>query len=178
MNPELDIKAKVTVETARDLSTADISDLCAATEDAITRGGGFGWVTPPSRTTLEAYWRGLMIVPGRQLFVARLDRQIAGALQLHEAPKNMESQSAIAKIQSGFTASWARSHGIGRGLMEFTIRQARAQGFKALKLDVRETQENAIRLYRDLGFVEWGHMPRYALVDGRWVAGLYFYMDL
>ena len=169
---------KITIARAEGLSASDISDLCAATEDAIERGGGFGWLTPPPRPTLEAYWRGLMMVPGKHLFIARLDGIIAGALQLHEAPKNMESQANIGYVQTGFTATAARGHGIGRGLMVHVINQASAMGLKTLKLDVRETQDIAIRLYRKLGFIEWGRMPRYACLSGNWVAGLYFYLDL
>ena len=172
------ITANLQIIQATDLSTADQGDLCAAAEDAIGRGGGFGWLSVPPRSKLEAYWRGLMMVPGRHLFIAYLDGVIAGALQLHEAPKNMESQANIGYIQSGFTASWARGHGVGRGLMAFAIDQAHRLGLKAVKLDVRETQTTAIGLYRNLGFVEWGRMPRYAFIDDAWVAGLYFYLDL
>lgn len=172
------VKARVEITAVSDLPAADLADLCAAAKDAIERGGGFGWLRPPPRPTLEAYWRGLMMVPGRTLYIARLDGQIAGALQMHEAPRNMESQSKIAKIQSGFTASWARGHGIGRGLVVHALDQAQEQGFKILKLDVRETQETAIKLYRDLGFIQWGHMPCYAYIDEAWVGGLYFYKDL
>lgn len=176
--PRPAVQPKVRIDPATDLNAADLNDLCTATEDAIAQGGGFGWVDVPPRSTLESYWRGLMLVPGRYLYIARLDGLIAGALQLHEAPKNMQSQACIGLIQSGFTASWARGYGIGRELMETAITAARALGLEAVKLDVRETQTTAIRLYRSLGFVEWGHMPRYARIDGHWVAGLYFYLDL
>ncbi len=172
------IQTRLGVEIVETLNDADLSDLCAATEDAIVRGGGFGWLTVPERSKLEAYWRGLMMVPGRHLMVARLDGVVAGALQLHEAPKNMESQATIGKIQSGFTASWARGHGVARALVCLAIERARALGLKALKLDVRATQTAAITLFRTLGFTQWGQMPRYARIDDAWVAGLYFYMDL
>ncbi len=39
-----------------DLSDLDLADLCDATEAAIIDGGGFGWLTPPSRHVLERYW--------------------------------------------------------------------------------------------------------------------------
>ena len=172
------ITPHVAVDRVTDLADSDLSDLCAAAEDAIERGGGFGWLAAPPRPTLEAYWRGLMMIDGRHLFVARLDGVVVGALQLHEAPKNMESQASIGTVQSGFTATKARGYGIGRQLMVVAIDFAKAQGFTALKLDVRETQETAIGLYRSLGFVEWGRLPRYALIEGRWVGGLYFYLDL
>ena len=53
-----------------------------------------------------------------------------------------------------------------------------ASGLKVINLDVRETQEAAIALYRSLGFLEFGRHPFYALVNGQRVAGLYFTRDL
>ena len=47
-----------------------------------------------------------------------------------------------------------------------------------LNLDVRETQEAAIQLYQSLGYNHYGTHPRYARVDGQWVAGLFFWKDL
>ena len=127
---------------------------------------------------LEQYWQGLLLVPGRHLFLARLDGVVAGAMQLWEAPRNMESQAAIGQFQSEFTAAWARGHGIGRGLMTHAIAAARAMGMHAVKLDVRATQTAAIRLYKQMGFQHWGTMPRYAEIDGKWIEGHYFYLDL
>ncbi|MGB0717913.1 MAG: GNAT family N-acetyltransferase [Alphaproteobacteria bacterium] len=178
MTPAPEIQANVKLEIVQELSTSDLADLCLATEDAIKRGGGFGWLKTPARSKLEAYWRGFMMVPGRHLLLARLDGLIAGALQLHEAPKNLESQASIGKIQSGFTASWARGHGIGQALVQLAIKHAKFLNLTAIKLDVRETQTSAITIYRALGFHEWGRMPRYAFIDDAWVAGLYFYLDL
>ena len=178
MRPLDQIQAKITIEAARTLSHSDLADLCTATEDAIRDGGGFGWLTPPPPQKLEQYWQGLLLVPGRHLFLARLDGVIAGALQLWEAPRNMESQAAIGKIQSEFTAAWARGHGIGRGLVNQALEAARALGMHAVKLDVRATQTAAIQLYQDMGFQRWGTMPRYVQVEGRWVEGHYFYLDL
>ena len=40
---------------------------------------GFGWVRPPSDQRLEAYWKGVLIVPERDLFIGRLeDRKSVG----------------------------------------------------------------------------------------------------
>lgn len=172
------IRPNVTCETARTLTQADLADLCKATEAAILDGGGFGWLSPPPRARLEQYWQGLLLVPGRHLFLARLDGVVAGALQLWESPRNMESQAAVCQLQSGFAAAWARGYGIGRGLMTHGIDAARTLGMHAVKLDVRATQTNAIKVYEAMGFQRWGTMPRYAEVEGKWVEGHYFYLDL
>ena len=39
--------AKLSVETADQLTTRDVHELCDAAEEAILAGGGFGWLSPP-----------------------------------------------------------------------------------------------------------------------------------
>jgi RimJ/RimL family protein N-acetyltransferase len=51
-------------------------------------------------------------------------------------------------------------------------------GFEVLNLDVRETQRAAIALYESLGFRRWGTHPLYARVEGRILAGHFFFKDL
>ena len=54
------VEPKTSVDIVDDLRAADLSDLCDAAELAITDGGGFGWLAPPPRDVLEAYWRGVL----------------------------------------------------------------------------------------------------------------------
>jgi len=42
----------------------------------------------------------------------------------------------------------------------------------------RETQDRAIQMYDQLGYVRWGTNPHYARVDDTWLAGHYYYKDL
>ena len=79
--------AELKVALAESLSEGDLQDLCDATVDAINAGGGFGWVSPPPRDTLERYWQGLLLIPDRRVFIARLDGLIAGSVQLHLHPQ-------------------------------------------------------------------------------------------
>lgn len=50
--------------------------------------------------------------------------------------------------------------GIGRGLTEACIECAGAMGYSQLELEVVAANERAYRLYRSLGFVEYGRNPR------------------
>ena len=52
------------------------------------------------------------------------------------------------------------------------------EGFLVLNLDVRETQTAAIAFYESRGFIRWGKHPRYAKVDGNWIAGYHYFKDL
>ena len=49
---------------------------------------------------------------------------------------------------------------------------------RTLNLDVRETQDAAIQLYESFGYERWGRHPVYAMVDGKPVAGLFFFKHL
>ncbi|HYD67254.1 GNAT family N-acetyltransferase [Azospirillum sp.] len=158
--------------------TADLHDLCDAADAAIRDGGGFGWVTPPSREIMERFWRGVLIVPERILFVGRLDGVIAGSAQLVKPARNNEAQAHACTLTTSFVAPWARGHGLAHQLTEAVENEARALGYRILNLDVRETQEAAIRLYESMGFQRWGTHPFYAQVDGRRIAGHYYFKDL
>ncbi len=156
----------------------DLHDLCDAAEAAILHGGGFGWLTPPPRQTMEAYWRGVLLVPERELFVGRLDGTIAGSAQLVRLPRNNEAQSLTAQLTTFFVAPWARGHGLAPALVAGVADAARAHGLRVLNLDVRETQTRAIEVVEEAGFVRWGTHPHYALAEGRWVTGYFYYKDL
>ena len=145
---------------------------------AILDGGGFGWVVPPPRETLQAFWRGVLVVPERELFVARLDDRICGSGQLVLPPRNSEAQRHAAQLQSAFIAPWARGHGLARTLILAIEARARKLKFTVLNLDVRATQEAAIRMYEGLGYIRWGSHPAYASVKGRLVQGHYYSKNL
>ncbi len=166
------------VERITEFHRAELEDLCDATEAAILDGSGFGWLKPPTRNRLETYWRGVLVVPERELFVARLDGAIAGSAQLIKPPPNQEARAFAAVLATHFVAPWARGHGLARALVDAVEEAARAGGFEVLTLDVRETQEAAIKLYESVGYERWGTLPTYARVDGRMIAGHYYVKSL
>lgn len=156
----------------------DLEDLCEATVAAIEDGGGFGWIKAPARQVLENYWNGVLLVPERSLFVARLNGTICGSVQLVAPPRNNEAQSFAAQLTGNFLAPWSRGHGLARRMIEAIEDGARAAGFAILNLDVRATQEAAIGLYETMGFQRWGTHPAYARVDGKVIQGHYYFKRL
>ncbi|MGE0735814.1 MAG: N-acetyltransferase family protein [Alphaproteobacteria bacterium] len=162
------------VERLTELRGADLHDLCDAADAAILDGGGFGWLQPPARQVMESYWRGVLLVPERGLFAARIDGVICGSAQLLRPARNQESRAFAAQLQHAFIAPWARGHGLARQLTELVEASARDEGFAVLNLDVRETQTAAIALYESLGYQRWGVHPNYALVGGKIIAGHYY----
>ncbi len=166
------------VEPITAFDAADLADLCEAADAAIIDGGGFGWVTPPGRVALERYFRGVLLVPERELYVARQDGRIVGSAQLVRPPRNNEAQAFAAHLMHAFIAPFARGQGLARLLTLRVEEAARALGYHVLNLDVRETQQAAITLYETLGYVRWGEHPAYARVGGRTLRGLFYYKVL
>jgi ribosomal protein S18 acetylase RimI-like enzyme len=171
-------KVKTAVEPLEEVSDEDLEDLCDAAESAILDGGGFGWLRPPARAVLGRYFRGVILVPERHLFVGRMDGRIAAAVQLQEPPRNNEALAHSATLTTLFVAPWARGHGISPRLVQAVEVQATELGYLVLNLDLRATQDVAIHLYESQGFERWGTNPTYALVDGDLVPGYYYSKQL
>jgi RimJ/RimL family protein N-acetyltransferase len=166
------------VARATELSDEDLGALCEAADAAIIDGGGFGWIAPPGRVALERYFRGVLLIPEREVFVGRLDGIIVGSAQLVRPPRNNEAQAFAAHLMHGFTAPYARGHGLARMLTRRVEEAARALGYHVLNLDVRATQQAAMALYESLGYIRWGVHPAYARVGGKTIQGVHYYKVL
>ena len=166
------------VELIERLKGADLDNLCEATELAIRSDGGFGWLKAPTREALERFWRGVLAVPERSLFVGRIDGVVAGSLQLVRPSRNNEAQAMAVLATTIFLAPWARGHGLGRLMLGALEERALVEGFAVVNMDVRESQTKAIALFESAGYKLWGVHPRYARVEGRYVPGRFYYKDL
>ncbi len=67
-------------------------------------------------------------------------------------------------IKKGF-----RDVGIGTEMMKVLVEQATQMGLKVLTLSAFATNERAIHVYRKLGFVETGRIPRKFFKDGAYI---------
>lgn len=165
----------LSVERVEALADAELADLCEATDAAIISGGGFGWVEPQGRELLSRHFRGVLLVPERELFVARLAGVMVGSAQLLRPPRNNEAQAFAATLAHVYLAPYARGHGLARLIVQRVEERAAALGHRVLNLDVRATQADAILLFQGLGYIHWGTHPAYARVKGQTVAGQYYY---
>jgi ribosomal protein S18 acetylase RimI-like enzyme len=168
-------RPKLSVDRITSFTEEDLLALCEATDAAIIDGGGFGWVNPPGRQVIESYFRGLLMVPEREIYVGRVDGVIVGSTQLVRPSRNNEAQAMAATITQAFVAPYARRLGLARMMALRVEERARAMGYQVLNLDVRETHIGAIALYEGLGYVRWGEHPAYARVGGHLIAGVFFY---
>tara|TARA_B100000029_G_scaffold506189_1_gene588430 strand:+ start:288 stop:815 length:528 start_codon:yes stop_codon:yes gene_type:complete len=158
--------------------SGELDELCKATEDALQGGIGFGWINTPSKERLEAYWKGVLLVPNRWLFIGRLDEVVAGTIQVVTPNPSNEAASFSVSIDTHFVAPWARGHGLALALLRLAENEAKKKGFELILLDVRETQERAINLYEQTGYVRWGTLPSYHRVRNKDVSGHFYFKDI
>lgn len=168
-------KPQIKVERVEKLTKVEMNDLCDAADDAIEGGGGFGWLHIPERDVQERYWQGVLAMPARILFVARLDGIVCGSCQLLKPPTNNEAQAHAVQLTTNFIAPWARGHGLATLMIETVEQEAIKEGFAVINLDVRETMTRAIQVYESLGFTRVGTHPYYAKVGNEVVKGYYYY---
>jgi RimJ/RimL family protein N-acetyltransferase len=166
------------IERIEKLKGGDLNDLCEAADEAIRAEGGFGWLKPPPRDVMERYWRGVLAVPERTLFAARLDGLICGSIQLVRPPRNNEAQAMGVHLTTAFMAPWGRGHGLAKALVEAAEAQARAESFAVANVDIRESQTAGIAVCEALGYTLWGIHPFYARVDGNYVRGRFYFKNL
>ncbi len=178
MSTQLKEKINISVDTISSLSEVDLADLCNITEQAISAGGGFGWLRVPTREILNEYWNKITDDSLNNLVVGRLNGVIAGTLQLsYEAP-NIESRKNIAQIKRHFVAPWARGYGLAKSMIDYSETKAREENIKSIQLAVRKTQDAAVKLFSSKDYKIWGENPYYAFINGSYVKGIYFYKNL
>ncbi len=178
IEPEINKRAVIKVGIIKQFGANDLNDLCDATELAIKDGIGFNWLTPPDRDVLENYWRGVLMISQRTLIGAWLDGVLCGSIQLLKPAKSKETSYFCANIEGHFIAPWARGYHLASQLLEAAEREAAKEGYSVIRLNVRSTQERAIKLYLDNGYVEWGVLPCHEFVGGSMLAGHFFYKKL
>ncbi|WP_424810570.1 N-acetyltransferase family protein [Roseococcus sp. YIM B11640] len=175
MSSEPSVVHRLDIERVDAIDEHDLAQLCEATNAAIVEGGGFGWIGAQSRTALERHFRGVLLVPERELFIARLDGEVVGSAQFVRPPRNNEAQAFAGTLTHAFVAPYARGFGMARLLVRRVEEYAASQGIRVINLDVRATQRTAISLFEGLGYTRWGTHPAYARVDGETIEGHYYY---
>ena len=178
MSTQLKEKINISVENLKLLNDVDLADLCNITEQAISAGGGFGWLRVPRREILINYWKKIISEKLNNLIVGRLNGVIAGTLQLSFEAPNIESRKNIAQIKRHFVAPWARGYGLAKSMIDFSEQKAKEENIKSIQLSVRETQDAAIKLFSGKDYEVWGENPYYAFINGSFIKGIYFYKNL
>jgi len=68
--------------------------------------------------------------------------------------------------------------GLAKKMIDIAEEKAKDLESNLILLDIRETQEAAIKLFKIKGYIQWGTNPYYASVYGKNLKDLYFYKKL
>ncbi|MEZ2128305.1 MULTISPECIES: N-acetyltransferase family protein [unclassified Sinorhizobium] len=106
-----------------------------------------------------------MIRKGNPQLVALADGEVVGWCDVsrHFFPSHAHRGS----LGMGIIPAY-RGQGLGRRLIEATLKQARESGFSRVELDVYTDNARAIALYERVGFVREGLVRDAACIDGRY----------
>ena len=109
--------------------------------------------------------------------VAVEDGRVLGLYILH--PNNVGRCGHIANV-SYAVSSEARGKGIGRALVEDSMAQGRAAGFRVLQFNaVVAANIHALHLYERLGFTRLGRIPKgFLMKDGHYEDIILLYIQL
>ncbi len=169
----------IEVKKVKAFEKGELEELTFATMDAIKEGIGFGWIKRPPKNKVKDYWKGVLLVPNRLLFVGKYKGVISGSIQVVTLSSTNEAALFRVFIDTHFVATWARGHGLAKFLLEKAENECKKNNYTHVILDVRETQLRAINLYEQLGFKLWGKLPAYhKLSDGKMVPGNFYYKNL
>lgn len=101
-------------------------------------------------------WRNHLDSDSALVLVARQQRRMAGSILLF-----FRRGSSLARIYSLAVDPEARGNGIGPALVEAAEQAALKRGSRCMRLEVREDNLAAQRLYRRLGYRRIGDRPGY-----------------
>ncbi|MBU7315621.1 GNAT family N-acetyltransferase [Paenibacillus oleatilyticus] len=168
------MSAAVEIVEIRAYEPESLEQLAELLVDAVESGASVGFLPPLSKDEAVNYWKSAL-EPGIILWAAKLDRTIVGTVQLQLAQKkNAAHRAEIAKLM---VHTRSRRNGIARALMQAAEERARAENRTLLVLDTRAGDPSNL-LYRSLGYVEAGRIPRYARsADGSLNDTVFYYKE-
>jgi ribosomal protein S18 acetylase RimI-like enzyme len=86
--------------------------------------------------------------PEGEILVARLDGSVVGCVMMQQIDKH------TCEMKRMFTSLEGRGRGLGRRLAENIVRVAAERGYTKMRLDTGRNHDQALSLYRSLGFQE------------------------
>ncbi|GKQ55586.1 GNAT family N-acetyltransferase [Bradyrhizobium sp. Ce-3] len=120
-------------------------------------------------------WFAERLVHGAVILGAFCGRELAGIVGFvaAEGPKRQHKGALVGM----YVRQAARRAGVGRRLVEAALELA-AQSVELVQLIVVKGNEPAIRLYRSMGFVEYGLEQHALKIDGRYYDDILMARDL
>jgi len=172
VNSEVEIRDGV----AADGNVVDAAQAILA--ELVAGGAALGWVDPPSKPEIAALLAKVSAASRAGDGALRLaysgDRLLGlGYWLRYERPTHRPN----ADLEKLAIASDAQGMGVGRLLTAALVDSAREAGIEVLTLDARGDNANALRLYRTLGFREYGRLPGFVAVGERRYDKVFYMLD-
>ncbi len=137
----------------------DMEELSKLLKTVVNDGASIGFLPPLEQKESIKYWQ-TVIAPEVILYVAKINNELAGSIQLHLVTKpNGIHRAEICKLM---THPSFRRNGIGRLLMQKAEERAKQENRSLLVLDTREGDPSN-RLYKSLEYQKSGKIPKYAI---------------
>ncbi|WP_433772325.1 N-acetyltransferase family protein [Bacillus wiedmannii] len=137
----------------------NIEELTKLLKTVVDDGASIGFLPPLEQKEALGYWQ-TVLAPEVILYVAKINNEVAGSVQLHLVTKpNGIHRAEICKLM---THPKFRRNGIGRTLMQKAEERAKQESRTLLVLDTREGDPSN-RLYKSLDYQESGKIPGYAI---------------
>ena len=137
----------------REATSEDHDAIWKIFHEVVARGDTYAIDPQISRDDAMRYW----FDPRNRVYVAGQDRHILGTYILRANQSGGGSHVANAAFM---VAADARGSGVGRAMAEHCLNEARTLGFRAMQFNfVVSTNEDAIHLWKELGFEIVGTLP-------------------
>ncbi len=166
----------VTLEWVADIDAATHAGVVDLLDEVARHERNMGFNEPLDRETAAEVGDALKAdVKNGAVMVAREGDRIVGTVAL--APNKLPARCHVVEIKRCVIA---RSHR-GRILLRawrMILEKCRERGWSTIVIDVRTDYAATVALWRKLGFIEFGRLPRYAIMDGEEVDGVFMYFDV
>lgn len=137
---------------------ANRDELARLFQKVVAAGASMNFLHPMSYETAIHYWNNVLSEHVR-LFVAILEEEIVGTVQLHLSDKeNGQHRAEIAKLM---THPKARRKGVAKTLLRHALKVAEQEERTLLLLDTEKVGP-ANTLYQSEGFILYGEVPDYS----------------
>ncbi|RXZ81514.1 GNAT family N-acetyltransferase [Paenibacillaceae bacterium] len=163
-------------------NTEDLSFVKRAAQlyqELVSKGAAIGWVDPPSTEEVTCLLRELAIASDKGnacLIAAWVGSDLAGIGCWRRY--NRPTHRPHADIEKVAVDPRYQGHGLGRRLMNHLISAAVDAGIEVLTIDFRGDNERAAKLYKSLGFIEYGRLPRFVAVGTARYDKMFYALDL
>ncbi|MGK7228477.1 GNAT family N-acetyltransferase [Streptomyces hygroscopicus] len=179
MTPEPAILDATQLTSAPELRDRLVESAHQILSDLVGGGAALGWVEPPARDEVAELLRHVVSAAragDAALRVAYLDRRLVGlGYWLRYSRPTHRPHADLEKIA---VSAAVHGRGVGRALTAALIADAREAGIEVLTLDARGDNTHALRLYRSLGFTEYGRLPDFVAVGEHRYDKVFCMLDL